>query len=815
MRVLFASTRLSGGAGIACRRIWESFREQNRVDLATLVYRDNANLWIKQYDRAKGETLSQEIYKHHSQWADEQNSKQLNEERSSFSATYLSALELEGAYDPCLIELFDAHDIVNIHWTAGLITIKSLRHLADTCKPVIITMHDQNYITGACHYSAGCRLFTNLCTGCPQLQTERAQLFAEQQHIYKRSILGSPNFFWTGPSEWIVKEAAKSGIPFSARNLLAALKNPAIDDAVCAPGEVASITQSLQSGKRKVALVADDLNDPRKGILIGAHAIAMAMSTSNSVKEGIELHMIGSADGIKEIISELVKQSTNHPLLDTSINVVSHGRVPSHHLAVILQMVDLLVFPSIEENYSNLLVEALVAGTRIAAFAIGGNSEIAQSYPELMHVVGDRLNITNGMNGNDNSRLRRGVELLAQLIQHQLAANRDTGSENDAAARCKQNHSRDSVARDYFLAMIGVLEAYQTIRTFDCTSTQKNQPSRRFQAWHYRRQNRQHVVNCGEPVFWLSSKNDWPLKLGEEQLLLTLMLKPSWDADFISNRVDTERWSISETPLFTHDQHHIPKLQYWDCVALLSTSAAQDRPVLSGLLRRMDEEDNGIPILLQVIVRIPKDDCTPWNTFSDVLWQYLLGESIVPPMQGFSIFPKTIPFADPIDVHKAIQPRSNPRARITLSSIRQHRFNTEEPVYWLGRDTFNDLTHDSEYVLIAHGLYPSWETDYLKKTIYNEADVEILHEIPHMQSYLPQLRYWNTVVISIAMPGDCHLFSEEADEVHALPILYMGYGESASIKQDFSLSGIKSIHEALTTLIPPMDGLRHIYSSLR
>lgn len=262
--------------------------------------------------------------------------------------------------------------------------------------------------------------------------------------------------------------------------------------------------------------------------------------------------------------------------------------------------------------------------------------------------------------------------------------------------------------------------------------------------------------------------------------------------------------------LFTHDQYHIPELRYWDCVVLLSTSKTHDGHRTSRLLRRMDEADNGIPILLQAIVRISPSSCASWNTFSDLIWQCIVGECIVSPMQGISSYPLTVPFAQPIDASRAILHKPKPRVRQLLSSIQHHQINTEEPVYWLGRDSFNDLALGSKQPLIAYGLYPSWDTDYLSKITSDQADLQVLHEIPHTQSHLPQLRYWNTVLIRITLPSTCHLFSEEADEVHALPILYMGYGEIFDIMPNNTLLSFETISKTMTTLIPPMAGLRTI-----
>jgi hypothetical protein len=815
MRILFTSTRLSGGAGIACRRIWETFREQNKVSKATLVYRKNADLWQREYNKKTSQTVTQEIYKHGNEWAEERLSKLFNEERSDFSATYLSGLELEGPYDAALMNLFDEHDIVNVHWASGLLTIKSLQHLRDTKKPVLITLHDQRYFTGACHYSAGCRLFTKICSSCPQLATRRTQLLAEQQHRIKHAILSAPNFYWTGPSEWIVKEAASSALPHSTAHVLPSLKNPVVDDAICTPDEVERIASKFRTQKRKVALVADDLNDPRKGSLIGAKALAMAVASSKDLEEGIELHLAGATEGSETIIRDLINQYNHLGESQPLISVVSHGRVPSHHLAVILKLVDLLIFPSLEENYSNLLIETLVQGTSVAAFAVGGNKEIAEAHPELMKVVGDRLNIANGFNAHDKTKLSHATKLLSQTIKQQLIHVSSASDSTSEAARCRQTHSRAHIAESYLSAIETILDGHLHSGVNSNTQTHPSKPENSLKPRPYFKGNSRRVANHSEPVFWLGTKNDWPIQVADDQLLMMLTLQPSWDERFISSRLNSEHWTWNQFTVFKNDSYQVPELQYWDMVAVIGTSRWRGTGCSSQLLLPTAEPENALPVLLQAVVTIPTKKRISWNTISDLLWQAICGECVVSPMQGMSHFPSATHFVDAIDLNAILEERPDPRPRILLSAIDRDSINVEEPVFWLGRHTFNDLSLKPEQMLVGFGLYPSWEPGYLQKISSGQTKVEVMTEVLHAESDLPELRYWNTILFRILPSASCHLFSEDTDEVHGFPVLYMGHGHRSAISSLLSLKQIASIDKALTTVIPPMAGLHQIASSLR
>jgi hypothetical protein len=754
------------------------------------------------------------VYTHSSEWADEKLSKHFNEERSDFSATYLSALELEGPYDDALIQLFDEHDLVNMHWVSGLFSIKCLQYLSEAKKPVLVTMHDQKHLTGACHYSAGCRLFTTLCSACPQLATRRAQLLAEQQHRIKQSILSNPNFYWTGPSEWILKEAVSSGIPHSTGHVLPSLKNPVVDDSACTTDELKAISTRFNPQRKRVALVADNLNDPRKGSLIGVRALAMAVAGGQRFNELIELHLAGATEGTETIIRDMLDQFSLSSELQPQIVVVSHGRVPSHHLAVILSLVDLLIFPSIEENYSNLLIETLGQGTAVAAFAVGGNREIARSYPELMRVVGDRLNISNGFNAHDETRLSHATMLLSRAIRQLLIEVAAPSERTIVAKRCREIHSRDRVAESYFSAMQSLLDRTSSLCADNYARGGVGVRRHQQQPSPYIAGNRRRVVNNNEPVFWIGTKNDWPMQVADNQLLLMLVLQPSWDDSYISSRLDSEHWIWNQFIAFKHDQYEVPELQYWDMAAVIGICRDQGNGCSARLLLPTAELENALPVLLQATVSSPTEKEITWNTLSDLLWQAICGDCLVSPMQGLSHFPSTSHLVEGIKVKSRMPEKPALRQGLLLSEIDHCKVNVEEPVFWLGRYTFNDIALKPEQSFIGSGLYPSWEPSYLQKIISSHVMLEVLQEVNHAESALRELRYWNTVLFRISSSSAGQLFTEISDEIHAFPILYLGYGLKSEIPAAVGISELASIAKGLDAVIPPMAGLHQIVSSL-
>lgn len=60
-------------------------------------------------------------------------------------------------------------DILHIHWINRLLIPEALPQI--TPKPIVWTLHDMWAITGGCHYTQGCDLFTTQCGRCPQLHS--------------------------------------------------------------------------------------------------------------------------------------------------------------------------------------------------------------------------------------------------------------------------------------------------------------------------------------------------------------------------------------------------------------------------------------------------------------------------------------------------------------------------------------------------------------------------------------------------------------------------------------------------------------------
>ena len=66
------------------------------------------------------------------------------------------------------MDAFRWADVIHLHWVnQGFLSLGILERIMASGKPVVMTMHDQWYFTGICHYSGDCDKYQSQCRHCP------------------------------------------------------------------------------------------------------------------------------------------------------------------------------------------------------------------------------------------------------------------------------------------------------------------------------------------------------------------------------------------------------------------------------------------------------------------------------------------------------------------------------------------------------------------------------------------------------------------------------------------------------------------------
>ena len=160
MRVILINTsERIGGAAIAANRLMEALKGQGIK--AKMLVRDKQTqsstvVALRQNWRMVGQFVWERVVI----WA-----------ANRFSRQNLFAVDIANTgNDITALPEFQQADIVHLHWVnQGMLSLKDIRKILDSGKPVVWTMHDMWPCTGICHYARRCDHYRTACHNCPYL----------------------------------------------------------------------------------------------------------------------------------------------------------------------------------------------------------------------------------------------------------------------------------------------------------------------------------------------------------------------------------------------------------------------------------------------------------------------------------------------------------------------------------------------------------------------------------------------------------------------------------------------------------------------
>ncbi|WP_234735037.1 glycosyltransferase family 4 protein [Tellurirhabdus bombi] len=356
LNILQLSTyHTSGGAGIAARRLNEA------------LVRAGQNSWmlVPQTDRPEPHVagLAETTLERKMAFA------RFALDRLSFWPYEKSKAE-RFAFSPARVgtdisrhPLVQQADILHLHWTQfGFLGLSDMSKLFRLGKPVVWTLHDMWAFTGGCHYSRGCAHYQTHCHHCPFLRNPGAhdlsyRLFEKKVELYHNA----PLTFVT-PSKWLSKSLKVShlGQPFPVH----VLPNP-IDSNRFQPAQDRQVVRrqlGLPLDKKLLLFGSFNTQDPRKGF----RYIQEALQLQKDRLPDTEIVIFGKSN--PEIVNAL-------PLPVTNLGSITS----EEKMIAVYQAADVLLIPSLEDNFPNTIIESLACGTPVLGFRTGGIPE------QIMH----------------------------------------------------------------------------------------------------------------------------------------------------------------------------------------------------------------------------------------------------------------------------------------------------------------------------------------------------------------------------------------------------------------------------------------------
>ena len=240
------------------------------------------------------------------------------------------------------------YDVFHLHSYYNLLNYDQIRKIVSSGKPVFITLHDQRMFTGGCHCSRNCEGYLLDCTNCPQVYNFGKRL-VKRNLIIMKEIFSKENVHVIAPSKWMQNIAKKSSV-FSMKTIH---HIPNIVE-IKKKKQTKTTTTNFNSRSINILFIASSLNDSYKGLDTLIEAIN---EIDNRILKKLKFRFVGSGKirGLKKNVKFL------------HVPRVSHDKIDE-----VFSGIDLLILPSTQDNFPNVMVEALQLGITIIGSDVGG-----------------------------------------------------------------------------------------------------------------------------------------------------------------------------------------------------------------------------------------------------------------------------------------------------------------------------------------------------------------------------------------------------------------------------------------------------------
>jgi len=249
-------------------------------------------------------------------------------------------------------------DVVHLHWiNNGMLRIEDIAKIKS---PIVWSLHDNWAFTGGCHIKWECEKYISNCGACPLLKSRKRHDLSRNIWKRKKRVFSKlNNFTIIGLSRWMYICANSSSL----------LKNKNI---LHLPN---SIDTKLYKPLNKLySRFLWNLPDKKKLVLISA------INAISDVNKGFK-ELVDSLQNLVNNEIELVIFGSSNPKFPLTSNFITHYQGILHDDASLISLYsasDVMVLPSLHENLSLTIMEALSCGLPVVAFDTGGNSDLIE-----------------------------------------------------------------------------------------------------------------------------------------------------------------------------------------------------------------------------------------------------------------------------------------------------------------------------------------------------------------------------------------------------------------------------------------------------
>ncbi len=255
---------------------------------------------------------------------------------------------------------FKQADIIHLHWiNQGMLSLRNIRQIVESGKPVVWTMHDMWPFTGICHYAGNCERYTTECHHCPSLYGGGGKKdLAYRTFRKKKKLFENTRITFVACSRWLESLARQSTL----------LQGQTITNIPNAINTNLFMPRNKQEARKRCGLPEDKklllfgslkITDKRKGVDYLIRACELLSRKYPDMRNRLGVVVVGKqaqqTDGLL-------------PFPVYSMDYVSDEK----RLVDIYNAIDLYVTPSLQDNLPNTIVEAMACGVPCVGFNVGG-----------------------------------------------------------------------------------------------------------------------------------------------------------------------------------------------------------------------------------------------------------------------------------------------------------------------------------------------------------------------------------------------------------------------------------------------------------
>jgi hypothetical protein len=322
MKVLQLSTGHLGGAGLAARRLNDALCQAG-ID-STFVTLDKPSFHPGPNELSIKRNLAKKLFGGFIAIVQRHLS-----DKTLFSPFSLNSISLKS-----LISVGDPSEtVLHFHNFQNLVSEKSIRNFSKAGYRIVLTLHDQRYFTGGCHYSFDCMQFQDGCTHCPMISQVLKTVPRWKLRNSPIKEISSDKLAVIAPSNWLISIADRSQV-------LARFKKYRIEN-LLGPDWLGNL-QNVKRSRSAEAIVGIASMDP-----------------ASYIKGG-------------DIVQNLITTSPSNPIKFIFLKDFP----PSKQVTEFWSIIDCLLVLSRADNSPNVIHEAKSFGIPIIASDVGGIPEM-------------------------------------------------------------------------------------------------------------------------------------------------------------------------------------------------------------------------------------------------------------------------------------------------------------------------------------------------------------------------------------------------------------------------------------------------------